>query len=72
MAAALLIDIDPKILEEALVSCFSTHEADILRAAIRYNGMKFPDGTLSELLQIIGSYGCRSSRNPQNVRVLMV
>ena len=72
LAAALLIDIDPKILEEAFDSCFSTHEADILRAAIRYNGMKFPDDTLSELLQIIGSYGCRSSPNPQNVRVLMV
>ena len=75
LAAALLgpqIDIDPKILEEAFVSCLSTHEANILRAAIRHNGVKFPDDTLSELLQILGSYGCRSSPNPQNIRVLMV
>ena len=75
LAAALLgpeIDIGPKILEEAFVSCLSSHEADVLRAAISYNGIKFPDDTLSELLQILGSYGCRSSPKPQNIKVLMV
>ena len=34
--------------------------------------MKFPDDMLSELLLILGSYGCRSSPNPQNNKVLMV
>ena len=72
LVAALLgpqVDIDPEILEEAFVSCLSTHEADILRAAIRYKGKKFPDDMLSEIL---GSYGCRSSPNCQNIKVLMV
>ena len=75
LAAALLgpqIDIDPKILEEAFVSCLSTHEANTLRGAVRYNSMKYPDDVLSELLLILGSYGCRSSPNPQNIKVLMV
>ena len=75
LAAALLspqVDIDPVILEEAFAECLSTHEANVLRVAIRYKGNTFPDDMLTELLQIFGSYGCRSSPNCQNIKVLMV
>lgn len=65
------ISIDAVMLEEALISSLSAHEANVLRAAIRFNGLKFPDDVLSELLQLFGSYGgCRASPNPQNIKMI--
>lgn len=75
LAAALLgmqISIDAWILEEAFVSCLSTHEAAVLREAIGFKGQTFPSSLQSEVTLILGSYGCRGLAHPHNVRELIV
>ena len=62
LAASLLgpeSSFDSDILEHEVVSCLSAHEAGVLRDAIKYKGTSYPSEILSEVIAILGSYGCR-------------
>ena len=64
--------VSESVLLESLTNNLSTHQATNLKEAIKFRGRAFPPTILTDLLEILSSFGCREVPQPTNLKRIVL